>query len=101
MRVDNERDVVLHARHAAQRIKSELEYTLSRVLDNVESVRSTGGLPLLNELRGFRHVFRHAYSYGMDIERVRSLLRKILRSKNNVIQDFKKFRKIIAGYIEP
>lgn len=52
MRMDNERDVVLQARHAAQRIKSELEYTLSRVLDNVESVRSAGGLPLLNELRG-------------------------------------------------
>ena len=24
----------------------------------------------LDEIRGFRHVFRHAYSYGLDDERV-------------------------------
>lgn len=53
MGVDKEPDVVLHARHAAQRIKNELDYTFSRVLDNVESsVRSASGLFVLNDFVG-------------------------------------------------
>jgi hypothetical protein len=77
---------------------------LKRMLLSIEGVRpallSEGSYWSLNELRGFRHVFRHAYSYGMDDERVMTLLRKILDSKSAVIKDLNKFRKIIAGYIE-
>ncbi len=43
---------------------------------------------------------RHAYSYGLDDERVSSLLRKILDPKSTVIKDLNNFRKIIAGYVE-
>lgn len=46
----------------------------------------------LNELRGFRHVFRHAYSYGLDDQRVFGLLRQVLNKKNVVINDLHKFR---------
>jgi uncharacterized protein YutE (UPF0331/DUF86 family) len=78
---------------------------LKRMLLSIEGVRpallSEGSYRFLNELRGFRHVFRHAYSYGLDDERVSTLLRKILDPKSAVIKDLNNFRKIIAGYIEP
>ena len=77
---------------------------LKRMLLSIEGVRpallSEGSYRFLNELRGFRHVFRHAYSYGLDDERVSTLLRKILDPKSAVIKDLNNFRKIIAGYIE-
>lgn len=77
---------------------------LKRMLLSIEGVRpallSEGSYRFLNELRGFRHVFRHAYSYGLDEERVSTLLRKILDPKSAVIKDLNNFRKIIAGYIE-
>ncbi len=37
----------------------------------------------LNELRGFRHIFRYAYSYGLDDQRVFDLLRQISSKKDN------------------
>ena len=73
---------------------------LKRMLLSIEGVRpallSEGSFKFLNELRGFRHVFRHAYSYGLDDERVSTLLRKILDSKGAVIKDLNNFRKIIG-----
>ena len=76
---------------------------LKRML-SIEGVRpallSEGSYKFLNELRGFRHVFRHAYSYGLDDERISTLLRKILAQKGPVSRDLTNFRKIIAGYIE-
>ena len=46
----------------------------------------------LNELRGFRHVFRHAYAYGLDDERVSVLLRKTVRNEEAILDDIKVFR---------
>ena len=47
---------------------------LKRMLVYIEQVRpaliSEESYQFYNELRGFRHVFRHAYSFGMDDERV-------------------------------
>ena len=54
----------------------------------------------LNELRGFRHVFRHAYSYGLDDDRVTFLLRKTIQEKDSVIKDIKKFRSEIQNFIQ-
>lgn len=77
---------------------------LKRMLLNIKDVRpallSEDGYRILNELRGFRHVFRHAYSYGLDDERVSALLRKVLGQKDTVIKDLQTFRNIVAGYIE-
>ena len=77
---------------------------LKRMLLNIKGVRpallSEAGYRILNELRGFRHVFRHAYNYGIDEERVSALLRKILEQKDPVIEDLQTFRNTIAGYIE-
>ena len=77
---------------------------LKRMLLNIKDVRpallSEAGYRMLNELRGFRHVFRHAYSYGLDEERVNALLRKALNKEDTVIKDLQTFRKNIASFVE-
>jgi HepT-like protein len=77
---------------------------LKRMLLNIKDVRpallSEAGYRILNELRGFRHVFRHAYSYGLDDERVGALLRKVLGQENTLIKDLQTFRKTVAGFAE-
>ena len=45
----------------------------------------------LNDLRGFRHVFRHAYSFGLDDERIFHLLRNIFQKKDVVLEDLQRF----------
>ena len=73
---------------------------LKRMLVHIEQVRpaliSEESYRFLNELQGFRHVFRHAYSFGMDDERVSFLLHRVLKKKELLLQDMKKFRKTIA-----
>jgi len=73
---------------------------LKRMLVHIEQLRpaliSEESYRFLNELRGFRHVFRHAYSFGMDDERVSFLLHRVLEKKELLLQDMKKFRKTIA-----
>ena len=77
---------------------------LKRMLLRIENVRpallSDASYRLLDELRGFRHVFRYAYSHGLDDERVGALLRKILKHQDPVTHDLQTFRKTIAGFIE-
>ena len=46
----------------------------------------------LDELRGFRHVFRHAYSYGLDDERVIFLLRRVIKQKKTILEDLNIFK---------
>ena len=73
---------------------------LKRMLMHIEQVRhpliSEESYRFLNEIRGFRHVFRHAYSFGMDDERVSFLLFRVLKKKELLMQDLQKFRKTIA-----
>jgi len=77
-------------------------HLLKRMLIEIEGIRpgllSNAGYKLLNELRGFRHVFRHAYSYGLDKERVSALLGKILDQKDIVEIDLQTFRNTVAGF---
>lgn len=51
----------------------------------------------LNELRGFRHAFRHAYSYGLDDERVRHLLHRTILTKKQIFDDINHFRDKISA----
>lgn len=51
----------------------------------------------LTELRGFRHVFRHAYGYGLDDERVLYLLRHVLNKKDLILGDLQQFQNDIAS----
>jgi len=75
-------------------------YLLKRMIINIKEVRpallSMESFEYLNELRGFRHVFRHAYSYGLDDERVAYLIRKTIDKKAMVLADLAKFQKQIA-----
>jgi hypothetical protein len=72
---------------------------LKRMMINIKDIRpallSLESYGYLNELRGFRHVFRHAYSYGLDDERVGYLIRKTLSKKEMVLADLYKFREKI------
>ncbi len=79
-------------------------HLLKRMLVEIEGVRpallTIASYRFLNELRGFRHVFRHAYSYGLDNERVSALLHKILGQKDSLISDLQTFRNTVAGFAE-
>ncbi len=47
---------------------------------------------ILNELRGFRHIFRHAYNYEIIPEKVNMLKEKITKNWNTVEEDLKNFK---------
>lgn len=69
---------------------------LKRMFIAIEGIRpnllSESSYKLLDELRGFRHVFRHAYSYKLDAERIIKIAEKSLKLKNIFIEDFEKFK---------
>lgn len=46
---------------------------------------------ILNELRGFRHVFRHAYDYELAADRVAQLKRNVLEGWGIVRRDLDNF----------
>jgi hypothetical protein len=77
---------------------------LKRMMINIKDIRppllSIESFGYLNELRGFRHVFRHAYSYGLDDERVAYLIRKTISKKEMVLVDLSKFREKIEGAVK-
>jgi hypothetical protein len=77
---------------------------LKRMMINIKDIRppllSIECFAYLNELRGFRHVFRHAYSYGLDDERVAYLIRKTISKKEMVVADLSKFREKIEGAVK-
>jgi hypothetical protein len=50
----------------------------------------------LDELRAFRHVFRHAYSYTLDAEKVNSIKDKLIEMHTQIISDIQKFK----GFLE-
>lgn len=69
---------------------------LKRMLIEIEGIRpnvlSEESFKILDELRGFRHVFRHAYSYGLDVERIIKLAEKSMRLKKTFSKDFEDFK---------
>ncbi|GBD96437.1 MAG TPA: hypothetical protein ENG83_09335 [Nitrospirae bacterium] len=69
---------------------------LKRMLIGIEGVRpnllSESSYRILDELRGFRHVFRHAYSYELDAERVIKMAEKSIKLKDGFLKDFKTFK---------
>ena len=77
---------------------------LRRMIVRIEGVRpavlSLESYRGLDELRGFRHVFRHAYSLGLDDERVLFLIRRVLAHKETVMQDLGDFRQTTRSYAE-
>ena len=68
---------------------------LRRMIIDVEGIRpsviSKESFLLLDELRGFRHVFRSSYMFELDAERLHLLTSKWNRGKKRVVQDVRAF----------
>jgi hypothetical protein len=76
-------------RELLERMGIEVEGIRPRVLSR-ESLR------LLNELRGFRHVFRSSYLFELDEERLRLLLRRWQQGKGQVRRDMQSFLEVLS-----
>ena len=74
---------------------------LKRMVFAIEGIRpallSEDSLRVLDELRGFRHMFRHAYSHGLDEERILILLNRIKSSNPTIKKDLGNFRQAVAS----
>ncbi|RME66254.1 MAG: hypothetical protein D6778_05035, partial [Nitrospirae bacterium] len=68
---------------------------LKRMTLEIEGVRpfllSQDTFRILNELRAFRHFFRHAYGYEIEGQRVMALAEKTLALKNLFTKDYRGF----------
>jgi hypothetical protein len=75
---------------------------ISRMRIAIEGIRpkllSEDSYRILDELRGFRHIFRHAYTYELDAERIIRLSEKAEKLGDIFAKDFEKFKEeIIKG----
>ena len=74
---------------------------LKRMVFAIEGIRpallSDDSFRVLDELRAFRHVFRHAYSHGLDEERIAALLNKIKSSRSTIENDLRSFRQAVVS----
>lgn len=68
---------------------------LKRMLIEVPKIRprvlSKESYQMLNELRGFRHIFRHAYTYSLSSEKVARLKQSLLSAWDNIEKDIAHF----------
>lgn len=82
----------------AQKFHMEL---LKRMKLNIEGVRpnliSKTSYKVLNELRKFRHVFRHAYDYELNSKRVKELSELLLDSFPLIKNDLDKFKEFLKS----
>lgn len=76
---------------------------LRRMLVRIEGLRppllSEGSFRVLDELRGFGHVFRHAYTYGLDEGKVKELAVRVLEAKEGIMKDMKGFQEALFGEV--
>jgi len=63
-------------------------------------VLSEPSATLIDELRAFRHVFRHSYGYSLDSERVSRLQQKLLASWDTVEQDLLQFENFLREQLQ-
>ncbi|MDI6751349.1 MAG: hypothetical protein QME07_00595 [bacterium] len=72
---------------------------LKRMLVKIEGIRpnllSEESFKILDEMRGFRHLFRHAYGYYLEPERVMELAERSIRLFPIFESDFKAFKKAL------
>jgi hypothetical protein len=78
-------------RELLERMQIEVEGVRPRVLGRT-------AFRLLNELRGFRHVFRSSYSFELDEERVRLVLRRWEKGKTAVRKDIQSFIEQLTAF---
>jgi hypothetical protein len=74
---------------------------LTRMTLNIEGVRpaliSKDVALFLDDLRSFRHIFRHGYSYKLDINKLTLILEKYEFVKKNYKKEINKFLKAISS----
>ena len=73
---------------------------LRRMTEDISEIRpalfSLETFPLLDELRGFRHWFRHAYSYEIDPEKLGIVLRKAIELRRKYKSEVESFLRKLA-----
>ena len=78
---------------------------LKRMKLNVAGIRpalvSEASFRILDELRAFRHVFRHAYGYELEKEKVEHLVKKLKEGIDSVRKDVDAFRVFLEEELNP
>ncbi|GIV19151.1 MAG: hypothetical protein KatS3mg023_0902 [Armatimonadota bacterium] len=80
-------------RELLQRMSIEVPTIRPRVL-------SPQSMALLDELRAFRHVFQHSYSYSMDPQKVAMLQDKVLAGWQRVEEDIARFEEFLKAQLQ-
>lgn len=65
------------------------------------AVISNSSLPLLNDLRSFRHFFRHAYDCELNEMRLKNIKNEFAKDHTIVMGDLQNFRKFIVTLSMP
>ncbi len=86
-------DTSAYHRELLQRMSIEVPTIRPRLL----SAPSTA---LLDELRAFRHVFRHTYSYSLDPDRIANLREKVLAGWETVEEDMARFEEFLKEQLQ-
>ncbi|MBU0701527.1 hypothetical protein KKE26_09615 [bacterium] len=72
---------------------------LKRMRIEVPDIRPTvisrESFAILDEMRGFRHVFRSSYMFTLDVERLNLVVNRWQKGKDRVITDVKHFLEIL------
>jgi hypothetical protein len=86
-------DPARYHRELLQRMRLEIPGIRPRIL-------TTASYQLLNELRGFRHVFRHAYDYELDEGRLRQLKAKMMKGWTGAEKDLANFERFLQEALD-
>jgi hypothetical protein len=62
-------------------------------------ILSSESFLLLNELLGFRHVFRHAYNYNLEPTRFQQLRERVIIGRSVLDKDINRFCNYLKGLI--
>lgn len=76
---------------------------LKRMLIEVPKIRpkvlSKESYQILDELRGFRHIFRHSYTYSLSSEKVAPLKQSLLSTWDKIEKDIAEFTMFLQKYL--
>ena len=61
---------------------------------------SDEGFAVLDEIRKFRHVFRHGYEYELDGERIVELSNMLINNWEVIVKDKNSFREFLVEMID-
>ncbi len=86
-------DPARYHRELLQRMRLDIPGIRPRLLN-------TPSYQLLNELRGFRHTFRHAYDYELDEGRLRQLKDKVMIGWIAVEEDLGTFGRFLGEALD-